>query len=313
MILVPIAAAIGLLLLPCAAARFGRRLAPAEWARLCAIALTGGAILLETVLVLRATTGILRAAGLHSFAHACDRVLGPLVVGGTPVSWAAAIAAIALPTAAAIASRRARRLRRRLTDDLWLGRRQTIAGHRIIELPIQRPLAISFDDGRPTIVVSSGLLDLLSADEVTAVVRHEAAHLRHHHQRLLVMGTLAAPLLGRLPGLRRSFTELNLTVERWADNDACADWPAGRDALRTSLLRLANLPTGLVGATQFADAQTVAARLESLRTTPRPVPAPVHALLYLPGILAVLAASPPLYQWLDHTRALLALTGRCPV
>jgi len=301
-----------LLLLPGAADRLGRRLHPAEWARLCAIALTGGTILLETVLVLRATAGMLRAVGLHSFAHACDRVLGPLVVGGTPATFLAAAAGIGLPTAAGLAAGRERQLRRRLTDDLWLGHRRTIAGQPVVELPVQRPLAVSFDDGKPTIVISSGMFDLLSSDEITAVVRHEVVHLRHHHQRLHTSARRIAPLLG-LPGIRQSSAALHLSVERWADEDACADSPAMRDALRRSLLRLAHLPTVPAGATQFAEARTVAARIEALASTPRPVRATLHALLYLPGTAALLIAAAALYQWANQTRSLLAMAGRCPV
>ena len=311
MIVVALAGMI-LLLLPGVADRLGRRLRPAEWARLCATALTGGTILLEAVLVLRATPGVLRAIGLHSFAHACDRVLGPLVVGGTPATFLAAATGIALPTAAGFAAMRECRLRRRLADDLWLGRRHIIDGYRVVELPLQRPLAVSFDDGQPTIVISSGLLELLSTDEITAVVRHEAAHLRHHHQRLHAAARLIAPLRG-LPGIRQSSAALNLSVERWADEDACTGSPAIREALRTSLLRLAQLPGGLAGATQFAEAHTVAARVDALAATRRPVNAQVHALLYLPGTAALLVAAPAIYQWANQTRSLLTMAGRCPV
>jgi beta-lactamase regulating signal transducer with metallopeptidase domain len=224
----------------------------------------------------------------------------------------AAAAGIGLPTAAGLAARRERRLRRRLADDLWLGRRHVIDGYRVVELPLQRPFAVSFDDGQPTIVISTGLLELLSADEITAVVRHEAAHLRHHHQRLHAAARLISPLLV-LPGIRRSSAALNLSVERWADEDACTGSPTIRVALRTSLLRLAHLPSGLAGATAFAKAHTVAARLDALAATPRPVSAPVHALLYLPGTAALLVAAPAIYQWANRTGSLLTMAGRCPV
>lgn len=311
MIVVALAGVV-LLVLPGVADRLGRRLRPAEWARLCAIALTGGMIFLEAVLVLRATPGVLRAIGLHSFAHACDRLLGPLVVGGTPATFLAAAMSIALPAAAAVAAMRDRRLRCRLAHDLWLGRRHIIDGYRVVELPLQRPLAVSFDDGQPTIVVSSGLLELLSADEITAVVRHEAAHLRHRHQQLQTAARLIAPLRC-LPGIRQSSAALNLSVERWADEDACGGSPTIREALRSSLLRLAHLPSGLAGAAQFAEAHTVAARIDALAANPRPVNVQVHALLYLPGTATLLVAAPAIFQWANQTRSLFTMAGRCPV
>lgn len=304
-----VAAAAALLLLPAAMDQVGRRLAPREWAWLCAIAIAAGAALVEAVLVLRAAPGVFAAVGLDAFAQACSRVLGPLVAGGPGVTWAAAVAAVALPVTAFAALGRARRLRRRLASDLWLGERHRIAGHPVVVLPVARPLAASFHHRARVIVVSRGLSQLLSPDELAAVVRHEAAHLDHRHQRFQAVTVAARPLLGRLPGVRRSLAALELAVERWADDVASGYDEDGRDAVRRSLLRLAGIAP-VTGVAAFADPSTVAARLDALSAPPPPVPAMLHPLVYVPGAVAAAVAT-PLLGWAGQTTAVLALAGRC--
>lgn len=304
-----VAAAAALLLLPAALNRVGRRLAPREWAWLCAIAIAAGAALVEAVLMLRAAPGVFAAVGLDAFARACSRVLGPLVAGGHGVTWAAAVAAVALPAAALAALGRARRVRRRLASDLWLGEREQIGGHPVVVLPCARPLAASFHYRERVIVVSRGLIQLLADDELAAVVRHEAAHLEHRHQRFQAVSVAARALLGRLPGVRRSLAALELAVERWADDVASGHCEGGRDAVRRSLLHLAGFGP-VTGVAAFADPSTVAARLEALSAPPPPVPAMLHRLVYVPGAVAAAAAT-PLVSWAGQTTAVFALAGRC--
>lgn len=305
--------AVGLLLLPGAAHAVGSRLHPREWAWLSALAVGGGVAVLEIALVLRAAPGVLDALGVDAVASACSRVLGPLLAGGAPVTWAAVAAAAAIATAGAVAVVRDRRLRRRLAADLWLGERQRIAGHAVVVLPADRPIAASFESDAPTIVVSRGLLDRLGDDEVDAVVRHEAAHLAHRHQRLLVVAAAAAPLLGRLPGIRRSLATLHLAVERWADEEATGASAAARDALRRSLLQLAGAADVPSGVAAIAEARTIAARVQALAAAPPPVTTAIHAALYAPGLAAAAAVMPGFYRWSGQLNAVVATAGRCAV
>ena len=46
--------------------------------------------------------------------------------------------------------------------------------------------------GRPTVVLTSAALEVLSDDELQAVLAHERAHLAHRHHRLLTVGRRAA-------------------------------------------------------------------------------------------------------------------------
>lgn len=304
-------AALALLVLPGLAGRVGTRLAPGEWAWLCALALGAGALVLEVALVLRAAPGVLDAAGVDTVAAACSRVIAPLLVGGPVVTWAAAVAAVALAAAAVAAVAGGRRVRLRLAADLWLGESRRIAGHDVIVLPLSRPLAASFATDRGTIVVSSGLLDRLAPEEVDAVVGHEAAHLARRHHRHLTVAAAVAPLLGRLPGVGRSLAALHLALERCADEDAAAGTAGGRDVLRRCLLRLLDLPAPPAGLAAFAEARTIAARVEALAAAPPTAGTAAHLAMYAPGVAVAGVAGPGLYQWGGQFHTVVAMAGRC--
>lgn len=312
MILALVAVALALLALPGLTGRVGRRLPPREWTWLCAAALTGGLVLLEVAVLLRAAPPALRALGVRWLASACERLVGPLLAGGPVLSWVAGAAAVALPAAAVVVWRQGKRVRRGLAAELWLGERRSVAGHAVVVLPVSRALALSFAPTRHdgVIVISEGLLVALAPLQVEAVVRHEAAHLRHGHQRLLVVAAVAAGALGWVPTIGRSAAELHLAVERWADEWAAQSSPATRNALRDSLVALAGVYPA-AGVAAFADAGTLAARIMALESPPPRPPVTQHALLYLPGGAAGLVAAPALASWANHLHMVLAMSGRC--
>ncbi len=314
MIVALVGVAVVLLVLPGLTDRVGRRLAPMEWAWLCAVALAGGLVLLEVALVSRAAPPVLRAIGVASLASACERLLGPLLPGGLVGSWAAAASALMLPVVAAAQWRRGWRVRHRLAGDLWLGHRRVVAGHDVVVLPVTRPFALSFEHSgsERVIVASDGLFGALTPAQAQAVVRHEAAHLRHGHQRLLTLASVVQRALGWLPGVTRSAGALHLAVERWADEDAAAASSEARMAVRDSLLALAGVATA-VGVAGFADASTVAARIAALEAPPPRPSVGRHVLLYLPGSVAGVVAAPALVSWGNHVHMVVAMSGRCSI
>lgn len=309
-----VGAAVMLVALPGLTNGVGRRLAPKEWSRLCATALAGGLGLLEAALVLRAAPPVLRAAGFDWLASACDRALGPLVAGGPAVGWAAGIAATGVAGAAVVVWRGNSRVRRRVAADLWLGERRVIAGHQVVVLPVTRPVALSFEHGRSerVIVLSTALLATLDPAQVEAVVRHEAAHLRHRHQRLLTFASVAEQVLGWVPAVERSVAALRLALERWADEEASCPSAAARRAVRDSLLSLAGVHA-VAGVAGFAEARTVAARVVALESPPPPPSVAQHAALYVPGSGAGALAGSALLSWGGHVQMVVAMSGRCPI
>ena len=81
------------------------------------------------------------------------------------------------------------------------------------------PLAYAQTGGRAGIVVSTGMLALLEDDEQQAMLAHERAHLRHRHDRFLVVARLAAGI----PPLLPAAAQLRRCLERWADEDAAQE------------------------------------------------------------------------------------------
>lgn len=303
-----------LLVLPGRTNNIGRRLPPREWSWLCGIGLGGGLALIEAATTLRAAPPLLTAVGVPGLAAACSRVMGPLLGGGPLVTWGAGAVAAALPVRAAMVWRRTARGRRRVAAELWLGERAVIAGYDVVVLPVGRPAAISFAaSGEKFIVVSTGLLGVLDERQVEAVLAHEVAHLRHRHQRLLAIAAVAEGVAGWLRPAARSAAALRLAVERAADEDAAAAaGPGGRQAVRDSLVALANAaPAGDVAA--FADAATVAARIHAMDAPPPPVTPVWHTLLYAPGAAAGLAVGAAMATWGGHLQTVVAMAGRCGV
>jgi hypothetical protein len=84
----------------------------------------------------------------------------------------------------------------------------------VVEL--DRPVAYAQTGHGGGVVVSTGMLAALAPDERRALLAHEQAHLRHRHDRFLVVGTLAAGLPPLAPAVKR----LRHALERWADEDA---------------------------------------------------------------------------------------------
>lgn len=78
------------------------------------------------------------------------------------------------------------------------------------------PLAYAQTGPSGGVIISTGMLEALDPGERTALIAHERAHLRHRHDRFLVIGTLGSGLPPLMPAVR----ELRHALERWADEDA---------------------------------------------------------------------------------------------
>ena len=121
-----------LLGLPALLRLVGRRLTPAEWSRLCATALAGGALTVETGAVLFAAPTVLRAVGVSALANACERMLGHFAPGGPWAGWACAVGAITIGARAGHGMIKSRRVQRLVWAEPGLGRHERFAGHELV-------------------------------------------------------------------------------------------------------------------------------------------------------------------------------------
>jgi len=303
--------ALGLLVLPGATRRLGRRLAPAEWARLCGLALLAGVVVLEVTALLYAAPTVLRAVGVHALAEACERALGPLVPGGPAAGWTAAAAAVALPVLVLRAGAQARRSSRQAWMEPCVGLHSSYGEHELVEIPTERILAFSVPVPRPQIVVSSGMKQVLRADELRAVVEHERAHLELGHHRFLVLASALERGLAFLP-LGPSTRATRAAVERWADEAAVRNRPEARGALRSALLAVTAAAVG-PGVAGFSTADSIVERVDALAVPARQPSPMVRASLYAPGALMGSALTVLFGASATSAQVLVAVAGHCPL
>lgn len=140
------------------------------------------------------------------------------------------------------------------------------------------------------VVLSTGALDLLDADELDAVLAHEHAHLAERHDLVVLPFTAWSAAVPWLGGPRRAHIAVERLVEMVADDRACV----GRDryVLATALARVgaAGTPAGALGAGDHA----LLARVRRLLDPPGRCPMArriaylgAFALLVLPTFLLV--------------------------
>lgn len=313
MSLVLVAAGVTLILLPALVAGASRQLRPAEWARLAAGATWLGLRSIQLGLLLTAAPTALGAVGVDSVADACHRLFGPVAsgAGGTGPAWASGVAFAALTMRARAVRSRARREQRTAHIEPWLGRHHAISNAELVVLPTETVLAYAIPGQPAQVIISDGLAEALTDDELSAVVRHEQAHLRNRHDRYLVLATVVEGALGWLPGVKRSTQTLRLSVERWAD-EAAADRPGARDEIRRALLKTAETLVAAVPA--FTAACTIVERLEALGSAPPEPSRRQRAVVAAPLVGLGMLVAVCLVSWTVYTHhAFIGILGTCPL
>ncbi|MGH2660373.1 MAG: M56 family metallopeptidase [Actinomycetota bacterium] len=308
--LVLLVAGLGLLALPALTRQPARRLRPDAWARGSALTLAGGAVVFELAAVLHAAPTVLRTFGVSALASACERLVGPLAPGGPWTGWPATAIAVTVPVLGWVGLARVRAVRGATRIESWLGHHEPFAGHELVVLPTPEVLAVSVP-GRPgQIVVSEGLVEALAPVELAVVLRHEAAHLDHRHERYLLLATALEHAFTFLPPVRRSTATLRTALERWADEEATGEDVSQREALRAALLSL----SGALDAPElaaFSAAQTVFERVRAMASAP-PRPSLLRRVaIYAPGFALGLAVLVATGAWAGEVRLVVAMAGRC--
>ncbi|GAA0261239.1 M56 family metallopeptidase [Cryptosporangium japonicum] len=182
-----------------------------------------------------------------------------------------------LLTMTAVSSWKATRVRSRqrelvdLVSTPWPNRvspaRPTGAGARLIEHPAAAAYCLPGPSSR--VVITTGALSLLDADELDAVLAHEHAHLAERHDLLLLPFAAWSDAMFGLAGTQRVRTAVAQLVEMLADDRACL----GRDraVLAAALARVGvagagGTPSGALGSTDLA----VLPRVRRLLEPPAP-------------------------------------------
>lgn len=107
---------------------------------------------------------------------------------------------------------------------------------RIAVVETVEPLAYAVPRGAGCVVVSRGLMDLLTPRERQVVFAHERAHLTQRHHRYLLAGSVAQAIV---PMLRPLLVQLKHATERCADEAAVVAMGGDRRLVATAVARAA--------------------------------------------------------------------------
>jgi hypothetical protein len=249
--------------------------------------LTGGAVIATGVLIgvlaLAASTAIAQlppVAALGEWSRPDLRSSDPVPV------WLAICCCFLVAAAAVLGTRQAvsraaafvrlRRACRRLGP--------ADAADSIIVVDSEQPEAYATPAGGGRILVTTGLLAALPADEQRVLIAHESAHLRHRHVWWVLIADLCAAANPLLRGVARATAQ---ATERWADECAAAsvgDRELAARAVARAALHVSG--SGRVSASTAAVGGQIPQRVHALLEPP---PRPRRALTA--GLVLLLAAS----------------------
>jgi hypothetical protein len=158
----------------------------------------------------------------------------------------------------------------------------------LVVIDDQAPTAYTVSAIRGPVVVSTGMLAALSADERRVLIAHERSHLRHRHYLYLHVARLAA---AANPLLASTSAAVTRGVERWADEEAAAevgDRALAARALARAALATAGLPSD--GSALAVTGGQVAERARLLLAPPLPARPFATFLLVVSSTVSVATA-----------------------
>lgn len=179
-----------------------------------------------------------------------------------------------------------------------------IVGHRtrrgdVVVLDAAKPAAYCVSGRPPAIVVTSGAIGALDAQQLNAVLAHERAHLAGHHPNVVASLRSLAMVFPRLPLMSAAPGEVARLLEMCADDAAARQH--GSRALLSGLLTLSGAaPAEALGAADVA----VLIRAERL-IVPSDLHARIRATAVLAGALVITAAGPVITAELASSGALM--------
>ena len=286
------------------------RLPAAGWTRLAAASLLLGFAALEIGLMLLALPTVLRALHAAGFASICERVLTPLAPGGDVLGWAAALLAVVFGSRAWRAARRSYRAACAAEVEPWFGRHEDWDEFELVVLPTERVLAVSVPGAQRQVVISDGLVERLDADQLDAVLRHEATHHRFRHWRFSLLAISVERALRPLPFVARSTRALRTSLEAWADEAAAGDSASGRALVRRAIVALAGPVED--GTPRCPSRRLVRERARRLEHAPRAGAIVLRLAVLTPVFVLGVASVVLLASWAVGMHHAAALTGYCP-
>lgn len=208
-----------------------------SFAALSSLALAGLTLIVPTSDLGHSLSSLLRACVYTVQAAYAAPTQFPAAFGGLLLSAAATAWPAGWVTAQLIA---ARRDRRRTRDALALVAHEDVAlGATLVEADVAAAYCLPGRHGR--IVLTTGAVRSLDADELAAVIAHERAHLREHHHLAVAAANGLATAFRGVPLFSAAASEIARLVELRADDAAASD--TDNVSVAAALVALAGMRT----------------------------------------------------------------------
>jgi len=295
--------------LPALLRRMSGRLSAAEWARMCQVALVGGATMVGFGAALWAVGSVLAMIGGPGVVVWCARMLGPLSLLDARFAVVAGAMTVAMAVAAWREWRRTGWQLRTVYIEPSMGCHEQSPGFVLVTLPTSECVAYSVASPSPQVVITDGLRSSLTPEQLHAVVAHERSHLEHQHPTRLRRAAVAAAALAWWPPTRRSHHALRTAYERWADEAAAGHCHHQRTALADAIVAVA-MNDQPAPVTAFSLAEATAERVEAMERPPRAGHA-VRFGLYLPGVMASAVGLAIVADCVSRTEWIWSMCARC--
>lgn len=167
----------------------------------------------------------------------------------------------------------------------------------------QVPVAYTRPGSAGRVVVSTGLITMLTVDELDVVLAHERAHGIHRHDRMVLLARLSQ---AAVPALRPLTDRLLFTLERWADEEAALAAGGDRQFVARTIAKVALQASAPDPALAIAGTG-VPARVDALL---RPPPLDRSRPLFVPIWLAIAVTAVMASYQLHHLAAFVI--ALCP-
>lgn len=235
-----------------------RRFGPAQFAHIARASMVLGLAGIAAGLTLWGAPAALHWADAAGVPGLCDAVVHRLPFGGLELAVPMIVLSIVVIGRAIVVAHGSRRRAEGARVDEQFGRHRRVGDYDVVVIPSPQLVAVGVPGHQPQIVLSEGIVAELSAPELDAVIRHEAAHHRLRHRQFLLTAVIVEQVFGWIPTVRSSAVSLRNAIEAWADVESVRASRTRIVPLRSALQRLAD------GRTTTADRCSIERRIASL-------------------------------------------------
>ena len=217
-----------------------RRFGPAQFAYVARASMVLGVAGIAAGLTLWGAPAVLHWADAVGVPGLCDAVVHRLPFGGLELAVPMIVLSIAVIGRATVVAHGSRQRAQRARVDQQFGRHRRVGDYDVVVIPSPQLVAVGVPGHQPQIVLSAGIVSELSAPELDAVIRHEAAHHRLRHRQFLLTAVIVEQVFGWIPPVRASAESLRNALEAWADVESVRASQTRIAQLRSALQRLAD-------------------------------------------------------------------------